>query len=141
MNDSGIITSISDGLAHIQMNVTDACEHCGAKVICKPSKEGNHTIVAENSLNAKIGDSVTVEETDNILLKLSMIQYGIPLIGFLLGLFIPYGLGLQTEIIPTEILLFISGIAGLTISTIPSRLMANNIANNQKFCFRIIEIN
>lgn len=59
-------------------------------MICKPGQEGLREVKLKNTINASKGDKVLLESSDKEHIKLTFMQYGLPLLGFLIGLFIPY---------------------------------------------------
>ena len=70
----------------------------------------------------------------------SAIQYGIPFIGFLLGIFIFYFLNLNIAGIPSELIYFIGGMIGLGLSAMISRKAAQNMAESNRSFFAITKI-
>ena len=86
--ETGIVTDLQNGCALVELNLQAACENCGAKVLCVPDENGKRSLKVSNPVNAQIGERVAISESGDFLLKVSAIQYGIPFIGFLLGIFI-----------------------------------------------------
>mgnify|MGYP006279483825 CR=1 FL=1 len=90
--ERGIVKSIEDDYAIIILQEHEACQHCHAKVICKPGKSGQREVKLKNTIGAQKGDKVLLESSDKEHIKLTFMQYGIPLLGFFLGLFLSYQL-------------------------------------------------
>jgi len=136
-SDLGVVIDVNGEIANVELLAEESCEHCAAKIICKPRENDKHNIPALNSINAKIGDKVIVSEVENLFLKLSLIQYGIPLVGFLCGLFCAFWIKPQIYI-PQEIAMFLSGIIGLTVSFIIAKYFIQKITLGKSYCFEII---
>lgn len=72
--------------AVVMLERTTACGECGQ---CMVGKKNLHMeLRMKNTLNAKVGDLVTVEMEMKGVLSASLIMYGIPLICFILGCFL-----------------------------------------------------
>ena len=127
VSDIGIITNINGNYATIIIiESTDDCKDCGIRFLCSPGSEKEKIIRLENTIDAKIGDRVAISEASNILLKLSFLQYGLPLIGFLLGIVI--GTQIPIKLQPVEFYQFLCGLFGLGIAGIISYLIIKRMA-------------
>ncbi len=126
VSDTGIITKIDGNYATIIIEVTDSCKDCGIRFLCSPGSDKEKTITLENIINAIIGDRVAITETSNILLKLSFLQYGLPLIGFLLGIIIATQFNINLQ--PVELYQFLCGLIGLGIAGVISYLIIKGMA-------------
>ena len=111
--ESGLVTSIADDKAMVQLTRTESCERCGAKFICRPGDDGFREMRAYNPLQANVGDYVEITETGNLLLKLSLIQFGIPLLGLVLGIFVVFYLQPANTLLSKEVNMSIGGLIGL----------------------------
>ncbi|MCJ7801900.1 MAG: SoxR reducing system RseC family protein [Candidatus Marinimicrobia bacterium] len=138
VSDTGIITKIEDNFATIAIDSTDDCKDCGIRFLCSPGSEKEKIIRLENTIDAKIGDIVTISEASNILLKLSILQYGLPLIGFLAGIFISYNLNINFK--PIELFQFICGIIGLGIAGIVSYSIIKWIAKKPNKLYSVRKV-
>lgn len=126
VSDTGIITQIDSNYAIITIEVTDSCKNCGIRFLCSPGSDKEKTITLENTIDAKVGDRIAISETSNILLKLSFLQYGLPLIGFLLGIIIATQLNINLQ--PVELYQFLRGLIGLGIAGVISYLIIKRMA-------------
>ena len=124
--DQGLVVALDGDQAQIEIETGEACESCGARVLCAPGTDKLKTITAYNEINAVVGDLVEVREGGNLLLKLSLLQYGPPLIGFLTILFTAH------LIYPSlnELLLFICGLGGGAIGALLSWLGVKKMSQN-----------
>jgi positive regulator of sigma E activity len=139
-SEIGVVTAVNGRYATILIETNDACASCGASVFCAPGQDGIRRLMADNPINAKIGQQVKIEETDDILLQLSVYQYGLPLLGFAAGIFIPYGLNFNLPPIPQELLFFILGIGGGALAAWYSHHQVKKIAAKNQSHFIIREI-
>ena len=121
VSDVGIVSKIENNFATIIIDSTDDCKDCGIKFICSPGSDDQKIIKLENAISAKVGDRVAVSEASNILLKLSFLQYGLPLIGFLLGIIIAVQFTINLQ--PVELYQFLCGFLGLGLAGIISYLI------------------
>lgn len=126
VSDTGIITQIDSNYAIITIEVTDSCKNCGIRFLCSPGSDKEKTITLENTIDAKVGDRIAISETSNILLKLSFLQYGLPLIGFLLGIIIATQFNINLQ--PVELYQFLCGLIGLGIAGVISYLIIKRMA-------------
>ncbi|HOG76494.1 MAG TPA: SoxR reducing system RseC family protein [Candidatus Marinimicrobia bacterium] len=72
----------------VELAEKDTCHSCGAKMICRPNSTGKRILKIPNTINAKVGDTVLIEQIGANQLKLTIVQYGLPLFGFLFGVLI-----------------------------------------------------
>lgn len=135
ISDKGIITKIDGNILHISIKTDDNCEGCGIKFLCAPKAGEDKLIKLENSINGKVGDAVEISEASNVLLTLSILQYGLPLLGFLVGIFISYNMEISFK--PIELLQFILGMIGLGIAAGISYLIVKWIAKKPDKLYRI----
>ncbi|MBC8213528.1 MAG: SoxR reducing system RseC family protein [Candidatus Marinimicrobia bacterium] len=136
---SGIVREINGEIANVELLVEDSCEHCSVKIICKSGGNDNHSVTALNSIDAKVGDTVVISETENLFLKFSLIQYGIPLLGFLTGMFLVFWINPQLNI-SQEIVMFISGLVGLSVSFFIAKYLIQKITSGKDYCFETTKI-
>ena len=114
--EKGLVKERLDSdLVKIILESKEACDHCHAKVICQPNESGKREVILSNDLDAKEGDIVLLESSDLSHIKVTAMQYGLPLLGFLLGLFISHSI-IQTTYwgLPSELIDFFAGILGLS---------------------------
>jgi len=127
-------------MASVRVDQADLCGSCGAKILCHPEKDEFGTILVQNNLNAQVGQRVLISEKSDLLLKISILQYGIPLVGFLLGIFFVYLSGLRIKTLPPELSMFIGGLLGLLSAGIFSHFWARTIAGRGGHYCKISEI-
>jgi sigma-E factor negative regulatory protein RseC len=86
IQEQGLVLEIREGLAIVSVSRTDACEACGARILCRVSGEENPRIIARDPLGAKPGDRVQISAPGRSVLLASFFLYGIPLLLLLLGI-------------------------------------------------------
>ena len=138
VSDTGKITKIDDNFATIAIDSTDDCKDCGIRFLCSPGSEKEKIFRFENTIDAKIGDRVAISEASNILLKLSFLQYGLPLIGFFLSIVI--GTQIPIKLQPIEFYQFLCGLFGLGLAGIISYLIIKRMAKKPGNYFKFDKI-
>jgi sigma-E factor negative regulatory protein RseC len=141
LNDSeyetGIVTEIHDNELTVELNPNNACESCGARVVCSPNSNGKRIIIAENTIDAAVGQKVKIDENSDITLKITSFQYGLPLLGFILGLLASYILNLRFDPLPIELIQFINAMLGLFIFAGLSKWYIKEFAKKHFYFFSI----
>jgi sigma-E factor negative regulatory protein RseC len=138
--ETGVVCGIEGDTAVIELDSQQNCKSCGAQVICVPDSLGKRILKVSNNLSVKIGDHVKIIETSPFLLKLSFMQYGLPLLGFLLGIFLFSVLKIVITPIPQELIMFGGGIIGLLLSALLARHFIARIAERGGTLFVMSEI-
>lgn len=126
VSDTGIVTNINGNYATITIDTDDSCKTCGIRFLCSPGSDKDKIITLENTIDAKVGDRVAISEASNILLKLSFLQYGLPLIGFLLGIIIAIQFTINLQ--PVELYQFLCGLLGLGLAGVISYMIIKGMA-------------
>ena len=117
--ETGVVKNLEGEYAIITLQESDACEHCHAQVICKPSQGDQRQVKLKNNIQAQIGDQVLLESSDKEHIKLTFMQYGIPLLGFFLGLLLSNKYVAQFPFaLSREIGSFLSGLIGMGLGSL-----------------------
>jgi len=111
----GIVRFVQGGTALVEVENLDACASCRAKTICGQDARKPGMLHARNTLHATVGQTVGLTEYRDILTKVSFMQYSVPLLGFFLGVFIPYYSGVSIPAVADELALFCFGLSGLLL--------------------------
>lgn len=90
MYETGTVAEVANGQAKVIFARTSACKNCGACIKAGPEEM---MVLVENTLNARVGDTVAVTMNSSSFLGATLIMYGAPLLGLLVGLFVPILLG------------------------------------------------
>ena len=139
-SEIGIITSLRDNDAIVELSIGETCASCGARILCVPDGTGTRRLRASNPLHAKLGSKVSIIEKSNFLLKVSFLQYGLPLIFFCIFIFSLYSAKISILSIPDELIWFAGGIGGLIIGAIIARYFVERLAEKGGTFFEISEI-
>ncbi len=136
-NEIGIVKEIREGRTFVELQQTNACDSCGAKLFCRPGKDGKHEMAVLNTIDAKVGEMVELNEMGNLLLVLSFMQYGIPLLGLLGGIFTIYGI--KPDLLPVrfELVMAAGGLMGLTLGGVLTHFWARHLSSRISSVFKI----
>lgn len=127
MPTNGIVSQKENGKIYIK--ITDnmnTCEGCAAHALCGKKDCDEAMIILNDRDDLHIDDKVTVEESGNLLVKTSLIAYGVPLVFFALGIL--FGFYLPEPSFPKELLQFITGCIGLIVGGFVGRWISNLVA-------------
>ena len=138
--ETGTVVGLDGDAAIVELSMQPACESCGARMVCTPDQNGNKSMKVANKLGAGVGSKVTIGESTNFLLKMSALQYGLPFLGFMLGILILYTIDFHLANIPQELLFFIGGLIGLGGSAVISHHISKKIAGTEGSFFTITKI-
>ncbi|MCD6336874.1 MAG: SoxR reducing system RseC family protein [Candidatus Marinimicrobia bacterium] len=129
MPTNGIIKEKKGNKVFIEIKENmDVCRGCAAHALCGKKDCTEIQVILNDREDLKAGDKVEIEEKENILIKTSLLAYGIPLVffaaGILLGAFIP-----EMQI-PKELLQFLAGCVGLVIGGFFGRYFAKRLSRS-----------
>lgn len=85
MRQTGKVIELKGKKAVVRFLRSDACGHCNA---CFRLGSNEADIDIDNVLGAKIGDVVGIEMHAKSVLKASLLLYGVPLVGLLVGAYL-----------------------------------------------------
>ena len=127
MPTKGVIKEKIDGKVHIQIEENmDACKGCAAHALCGKKDCSDAKVVLNDRDDLKVGDEVSIEEKENILIKTSLLAYGIPMLFFVGGIVL--GLLFPETTIPKELLQFASGILFMIAGGFIGRWLAKRLS-------------
>lgn len=139
--DVGIVKHTDGDNAWVELVETGACEECSAKFLCKPGKTGSKQLKVWNpDLIAKVGDTVQLEDRQNLMFKVGMLQFGIPLIGFLLGILIFSFFKNQLFSLPGELVMFLGGVIGVLLGGLLTRFLMKKVVESNEYFFKISHV-
>lgn len=97
MTKNGIVEDINSGIAKVKILRVSACgENC---VECGACDKKSNTVIAKNTLNAKVNDKVIVNMSDKLVLGAAFLVYIIPLIFLIIGYLIGHIISENTGIL------------------------------------------
>lgn len=82
---TGKVLALKGELAVVRFVRSDACGHCNA---CFHLGSNEADLEIQNTLGARVGDVVAIELRGKSMVRASLLLYGIPLLGLLLGVLI-----------------------------------------------------
>jgi len=127
MSVNGKILEKSEGKMIIQVNEDEkVCHTCAIRAFCKQNECETMTVPDEKKLS--VGDNVEIQERKNILLKTSLLSYGIPLLFFVGGIFLGTVFHFKTE--RPEIYWFGFGLIGLLLGGYLGSLIAMSLSKH-----------
>ncbi|MFH2025412.1 MAG: SoxR reducing system RseC family protein, partial [bacterium] len=102
---------------------------------------GKRTLRLKNTLNAKIDDRILIEQSDKNQLQLTFMQYGFPLLGFLISIILA-GVFIKAPLIgiPPEVLQFTIAVLVLFLAGWLTRIWATKKASTDFSVFSMKEI-
>lgn len=126
MREMGLVVAVDQKNAQVRFERSAACSKCRACGMLADAKE--IIISVENTLSAKVGDSVEIDMQTKGVMMASAIVYVIPLIALFLGLFVGpvitklLGLALDEDMSAGVCALVFIGISWLTLKGIDAKL-------------------
>ncbi len=125
--EAGIIQALDDTYITIAFSSGDACDNCSLKVICAPGKQSERSLTLPNPGHVSLGQKIQVEELSTLELHLALIQFGLPMVAFLIGL----GLGFifPQSLIAKELMAFLLALVGVGISFFTARRLVQKITD------------
>ena len=139
-HEIGTVKAVKDGQAVVELRPGEICESCSARILCRPGKNGTHEMTVLNPMGAKPGQTVELNETGNLLLILSLMQYGLPLMGLLTGIFLVYGFEPTLLSIRIELLMASAGLVGLLLGGGVAYIGLRYLASRISHAFRITAV-
>jgi positive regulator of sigma E activity len=83
MLDQGVVYKLTGAKAWVEMSQAEKCRGCAACQLLAPGRWG---IEAENLIDAQAGDRVEVEVTAEAGRLIPLVVFGVPSLGFFVGL-------------------------------------------------------
>jgi len=121
----GKVVDLEGNDALLEIEESEACAGCHAKVVCSAGKEGNRCMRLKNTLGAKIGDQVAFDTSESQQLAINTMQFGLPLAGFLIGLFGYFYLLAEKFALPKEIGAFATGLLLMLLAGVITKRWSN----------------
>lgn len=139
MEQVGIVKEVKGSDVVLEVRRVSACGTSCAS--CSSSCEvAPHLLTIKNEVNAKLGDMVEIKAEAKKILKYTFLIYIIPLTFLILGIALGNGYFQARGYENFEILSFLSGIVGLTISYMILKLIDNSVAKKNDLVLTISRI-
>jgi len=88
MEEYGTVTEVKGGMAIVLLEKGGAGKNCGGCCLCKKGREGNLLLETNGYEGIQKGDRVKIELDETAVLRGIIFLYGIPLVGFLLAVWL-----------------------------------------------------
>ncbi len=138
--ESGLVLKLEGDKALVSLLENEACDECNARILCRPGSGNVREMFVHNRLNAVIGNKVEISEMGNLLLKLSLMQFGVPLLGLTSGILLVYFFKLSLFAFPDEVTMSISGLIGMLLGGMLTWIWSKHIADKTSCVFEITAI-
>ena len=132
MIENGIVERTNGKYATVKVNKKDECSKCGMCLF--PNNADSITFRSLNSINAKVGDKVTIKTSERAKISGVFLAFGIPLILIVLSVVIGYLL-VQNELIILATSVMVVALWFVVLALIDKRLKKHKV-----FLTEIIEI-
>jgi sigma-E factor negative regulatory protein RseC len=133
MSRIGVILKIDGKDATVSTSRRGICDGCSDKSSCSfdnaLGKAKPDFITVNNAIGAKLGDHVAFDLTNHTELKMSLLVWGLPLVGLVIGAFIGAGLHGQVSLSQDTLTLFgalIGFFAAFSLVVFADRRLKNN---------------
>ena len=88
--EQGVIQELSNSQLAVVFSHSDACDACGLRAVCSPENSTERMLKIPKRSEFTVGQKIRFEEKADLELHLAVIQFGLPLLAFILGLFPGY---------------------------------------------------
>ncbi len=127
--DKGVVIARRGDSVSVLVQSHEECASCTLAQFCVNGKKTGSTVVVTTSHEVAPGDVVEISINDSLILQVSAILYGVPLLAFLAGVFGGYGLSSLLRLhggieVAAPIL---SGFVLLVLGVVVSRAMARKL--------------
>lgn len=109
----GIVKEVKGNTVVVTMERQDMCGDCHACEMMSGKKDC--TLTCQTKIPCKVGDQVEVSLTTDYFLKATYLIYGVPLVGFLLGLGVGVGLSKILSVAYEDLLVALCIIVGTAL--------------------------
>lgn len=126
MNKYGEVVGVKDGMAYVAVERVEACGgNCEACAGCA-GRENVSIIEVYNEIGAKEGNIVELEASEKEMVKYSLLLYTVPLVCFLVGLFLGIYVFTRINMHPIELLSFGLGVLFLAVCVLAIKVFDEN---------------
>jgi positive regulator of sigma E activity len=90
MDDTGLVISLQNKLANVEVQCFSACKNCAAQNLCLGQSQSKGHVSAKNPLHAQPGDTVSLHIPETMYNKSLILVFGTSLSAALLGMAVGY---------------------------------------------------
>ena len=137
IEQSAVVVSSEAGITEVEMIRRSGCHGCSAQSACGVSLLDRllgrrpQRLVLTNTLDVRPGEEVVVGVPEGALLKAAVVAYMVPLFGLLAGGLV--GEQLAAATLPSEALPLLTGLVGLALGLITTRLYSRRLAHDPRW--------
>lgn len=125
----------------VELFSSEACDKCAARVLCKATETGKRVVKAISEAEINIGDAVEIEQIGRNVLKISLLQYGIPLGVFIITIISFYSLlKIRLSHGMSELVAFLSATAIVIITGFIIRAIFGKISRESLPMFKVVRV-
>ena len=132
MEENGKVVELSDEGTKVEVIPGNMCHHCGAAQACGTFGSRTKIVLAQNPIDAKIGDLVKLEIKEKTRAVSILLVFGLPIVLLLTGIIVG-------EILSGDKLAAILGGAGLVIAFAVVKVIDRLVNKQKTFLPTIIE--
>ncbi|NLZ52210.1 MAG: SoxR reducing system RseC family protein [Thermoanaerobacteraceae bacterium] len=138
MREKAIVIGNKKNRVQVEIRRSTACDGCKG---CSVGRNGKPLRVwAKNSIGARVGQTVEIELSAATFLSATLIAYGIPLLAFLLGIFLGFKVSEPLNISSVEPFSFFMGLILMSFSFLIIYLFTGREEISEKYSSRIVRI-
>jgi len=138
MREKAVVVVTRGSKAKVEIVRTSACDHCKA---CSVGRGGKTLHVwVDNPLKAEVGKEVEIEMKPSTILSAIFMAYGIPLIGFLIGIAIGLTGVFSINEDFREIFSLLTGLFTMALSFLGVHLFSKRERSIKKYTSNIVNI-
>lgn len=134
--DEGIVVARDGDMVTVELQPREGCVSCSLAQFCSGSKGSVASLRATAGADIRRGDIVEVALDDSVVLKASLVMYGIPLVAFLAGVLIGYGLSFLMR--PGTAMAILLPVMGGFLVLIPGILGSHRMASRMNPTARVL---
>lgn len=83
MEEVGRVVEVSGDTVRVELEATERCSYCGAKILCHPGASNKMYIEAINEVGARLGDKVKIGIGTKVYFLSAFLLFIAPIVAFL----------------------------------------------------------
>jgi len=147
IEESGTISHVEGDYAWVSSAVKSGCSSCASNNSCGTSSLsqffGNKksALKMRNNIQANVGDSIVFGLEESDLVRIALMNYGLPLLGLIVGMIIGDQLLATWFDGLADFGAFLGSIVGLWLGLAKAKKISNHYLSQGKFCPVILRLN
>lgn len=139
IEEKAIVVSTSEKFAQVQTQRRTACgvcaaqSGCGTSLLSKVFGNKRSSLSVLKTVNAKPGDQVVIGLEEQVLVKISLVVYLVPLLGLILSAVVGKVGAEELDILSPELVSIFSGLIGLLIALSWVRRFMRSIQTDRSY--------